>query len=288
MPAPGEVDREAAGAAPSSRIGSPQRSASSSQTVRSAAVGAALDVVPDRARLDALGSALIARTPSPGRGRRAACAAPAARCRWGGRRGAPGAAATAASSEAAMSGSTAIRSSGQPAYFSRSAISGARVPAQVTRRTAPASTSKSASQTQETSRPSAIRSFSAIQRSTGSARLGLQLQRAQDLVGARRVLDQQDRDRLPPTAIVSTRPKAARISRRAAATRSGVDPEPQAPRRSPPARCRRCRGRGGGARPRSRRPGARTVAAEPSMPRSSIRVAATSGRGRCAPQFGHE
>ena len=48
----------------------------------------------------------------------------------------------------------------------RSAISSARVPEQVARRTRPASTSKSASQIQETSRPSAMRSFSASQRSS--------------------------------------------------------------------------------------------------------------------------
>jgi hypothetical protein len=74
--------------------------------------------------------------------------------------------ATAASSESPRPRSTAIASGSTPAYFSRSAISSARVPEQVARRMRPASSSKSASQIQETSRPSAIPSFSAIQRST--------------------------------------------------------------------------------------------------------------------------
>ena len=56
------------------------------------------------------------------------------------------------------------------AYLRRSAISSARVPEQVTRRHRPRSSSKSASQIHETSRPSAIRSLSAIQRSSDRSR----------------------------------------------------------------------------------------------------------------------
>ena len=77
-----------------------------------------------------------------------------------------------------------------PAYLSRSAISSARVPEQVTCRTRPASTSKSASQIHEMSRPSAMLSLRAIHRSSVAV---LQRQRAQHLVRAGGVLDQQDR-----------------------------------------------------------------------------------------------
>ena len=85
---------------------------------------------------------------------------------------------------------------------------GARVPAQITRRTPLESSSKSASQIQETSRPSAIRSLSAIQRSIppfddSSVRvLSTSLAPAGFLI--RRI-----ETGLPETSIVSTRPKTA-------------------------------------------------------------------------------
>ena len=53
-----------------------------------------------------------------------------------------------------------------PAYLSRNASSAALVPAQVTRRTRPASSSKSASQIHETSCPSAVRSLRIPSRSS--------------------------------------------------------------------------------------------------------------------------
>ena len=132
-------------------------------------------------------------------------------------------AATARSSEASIAGSTSIESTGQPAYFSRSAISGARVPAQTTRRTRPASSSKSASQTQETSRPSAIRSLSAIQRSIGSRSASRPSVRRTSLAPAGFLISRIETG-TPPTSIVSTRPKAARISPSAVAIRSGATP----------------------------------------------------------------
>ncbi len=76
-----------------------------------------------------------------------------------------------------------------PAYFRRSASSGARVPLQVAWRTRPASSSKSASQIQETSRPSAILSLRTPSRSCSP---GSERERAQHLVGAGGILDEQD------------------------------------------------------------------------------------------------
>src|SRR5690606_23507949 len=52
-----------------------------------------------------------------------------------------------------MSGSTSMRFSSHSAYFRRSAISAARLPLVTTRSSFPAATSKSASHTQEMSRP---------------------------------------------------------------------------------------------------------------------------------------
>ena len=106
-----------------------------------------------------------------------------------------GAAATAASREASISGSTAICSSGQPAYFSRSAISGARVPAQVTRRT------ESAEQLEVgVPDPGDVAPVGDPvvegDPEVDPVAARLEPQRAQDLVGPGRVLDQQDRDRL--------------------------------------------------------------------------------------------
>ena len=114
-------------------------------------------------------AALTPSTPAPGRAGSAACAARAGPCRWAGRRAARARRATASSSDLSIPSRTSIADSGQPAYLRRRAISGARVPVQTARRTPPASSSKSASQIQETSRPSAMRSFSASQRSMPAA-----------------------------------------------------------------------------------------------------------------------
>ena len=101
--------------------------------------------------------------------------------------------------------------------------------------------------------------------------LGLELQRPQDLVGARRVLDQQDRERGGRRSR-SSRPGRRRPAcrRSAEAIRSRLDPERDAPPRSPPGRCRRCRGRAAGSSTSISPPGVRTSSREPSMPRSSI------------------
>ena len=126
-------------------------------------VGRALHVVPDAAR----GVALIPTTARPARGGPAGRAAPAARCRWGARTAArrrrpP----TAASSDALQ---VAVdRELARPRRRTSGAAPSPRraCPSRSTRRTRPASSSKSASQIQETSRPSAIRSLSASQRSS--------------------------------------------------------------------------------------------------------------------------
>ena len=80
------------------------------------------------------------------------------------------------------------------------------MPLQVTRRTRPASSSKSASQIQETSRPSAILSLSTPEQVVLA---GLERERAQHLVGAGRVLDQQD----PQLAPAGSRPGAGSPAR---------------------------------------------------------------------------
>ena len=129
-------------------------------------------------------------SPPPRRGGPAAGAARASPCRWAARRGARRPPPGRRRAPASRSRRTTIRSAGTPAYFMRTASSSARVPAQVTRRRRPASTSKSASQTHETSRPSAVWSLRTPSRSCSP---GLEDERAQHLVGARRVLDQQDR-----------------------------------------------------------------------------------------------
>ena len=108
---------------------------------------------------------------------------------------------------------------------------------------------------------------------------GLQGERPQDLVRARRVLDQEDRELVPVHGQGSARPKAgatsAKDSRRWCPARS------PARRRAPwrRARCRRCRGRGGryllGL---SHRRGSASPVA-PRTPSSSTCRARTAGRG---------
>ena len=100
--------------------------------------------------------------------RPAAHAARAWRCRWAARTAArPGRAGSRRPVRAPPEGLArrGSRRDRRPAYFIRTARSGARVPLQVTRRTRPASSSKSASQIQDTSRPSAMLSLSTPSRS---------------------------------------------------------------------------------------------------------------------------
>ena len=85
--------------------------------------------------------------------------------------------------------------------------------------------------------------------------VGLERERAQDLVGAGRVLDQQDRQLAVRRCVtVSARPNAALTASSPATIvgRAG----PRGPGRAPPrpARCRRCRGPGSGSCDRRRRP----------------------------------
>ena len=130
---------------------------------------------------------------------------------------------TARSNEGSMAGTTSILSSGQPAYLRRSASSGARVPAQVTRCTESASSSKSASQIQETSRPSAIRSLRAIQRSSSPSPASRRSVRSTSLAPAG-FLIRRIESSASSIGIVSTRPNAARISLSATPIRSGATP----------------------------------------------------------------
>src|SRR6185503_5174022 len=102
-------------------------------------VAAALDVVPDRRRRSVHRQNSFAKPRSASSLRSSISAVYVGRAK-----SRPPACATAASSERSIPGTTSIASSGQPAYFSRSAISGARVPEQTTRRTPPASSSRSA------------------------------------------------------------------------------------------------------------------------------------------------
>ena len=109
---------------------------------------------------------------SPRRARRAARAGRASRCRWAARTAALSTptptrpiARRPRAGRCGRSAWTWMRAGSMPAYFRRSASSGARVPLQVARRIRPASSSKSASQIQETSRPSAILSLSTPSRS---------------------------------------------------------------------------------------------------------------------------
>ena len=98
----------------------------------------------------------------------------------------------ALSSAAATSGSTSRLDSSHSAYLRRSAISAARVPLTTTcARSCPAATSKSASQTQEMSRPSAMPSLSRI---SAVLRLRVEQQRGEHLVEAGRVLAQEELD----------------------------------------------------------------------------------------------
>ena len=93
------------------------------------------------------------------------------------------------------SGSTTMRSArGRPRTSAAAPARPRACPLQVARRTRRASTSKSASQTHETSRPSAVRSLRTARRSCSPV---LERERAQHLVGARGVLDEQDRQVAP-------------------------------------------------------------------------------------------
>ena len=171
-------------------------------------------------------SRLTPSSPRRGRGRRASSAARAAPCRWAGRRAALG------------GGDGAVEGGGDV----RLHLDRLRRPARVLephghlRGSRPGAddapdrgsrSSKSASQTQEMSRPSAIRSLSAIQRSIPSPASSLSVRRTSFAPAG--FLISRIETGLPATSIVSTRPNTARISASPAADR--VQPDAQLERR---------------------------------------------------------
>ncbi len=268
--------------APRSSAGPPPSRDEPLPEVEVGRVAAALGVVPDDRIADpalrswrSLDAALTASTPWRARGGRAACAARSGRCRWAARRAGSRRRSSARSSESAIPATTSIRSTGQPAYLSRSAISAARVPAQVI-------VPGALGQQLEVGVPDpgdvaavgdpVVEREPEVERPAGA--LGLLRERAQDLVRPRRVLDQQDRERA-----LADRDRLDPAEDRLDARERVGDPlegdaEAARRRRSRRARCRRCRGRAAAARPRARRPACGTTKREPSMPSSSISVAA--------------
>src|SRR5262249_25093426 len=96
------------------------------------------------------------------------------------------------SSAASSSGTTSIASAGKPPYLQRSAISAARSPVTTIRSSAGNSGSQSTSQIHDTSRPSAISSFSASTRQHGERRSPARDERPHRLVRAGRILHEQD------------------------------------------------------------------------------------------------
>ncbi len=255
------------------------RAASSRQRSRSAAY----DAHSTSCQITASSTVLSPTTAWPGRGPPAGRAARAAPCRWAARTAAaPSPPATAESSERPSSRST-VTGASTPAYLSRSAISSARVPVHVIRRARPASSSKSASQIHEMSRPSAMPSLSAIQRSSApSSSVSV---RSTSFAPAGFFTSRIASSR-PSTWSRSTRPKAAANSRQRVAHLAG--------------RCaqleRRGRGRqrvvdvveAGEGEAQLDRPGRawRCARRSRTCPRSVTRSAATCGFGPLAPAVG--
>ncbi len=173
------------------------------------------------------------RTARRVRGRRARRGARAARCRSGSanRRPGGGAAASASSSAAASAGTTWRRSTGTPAYLKRSGELGRARPGA-------GDAAQLAGQDLEVGVPHP-RDVAAVGGAVVEDRqhvelAGLERQRAQDLVRARRVLDQQDRQLggadPRPSRRARTRPSRRRGRR---TTCSSATPEPEAQRRRP-------------------------------------------------------
>src|SRR3990170_2923367 len=124
-----------------------------------------------------------------------------------------------------MSGSTSIVVSSQSAYFRRSARSAARVPLTTTASKRPAATSKSASQTQETSRPSAMPSFRAR---SAVLRPGSRSSVCSTWLRPAGFLARKSSTRRPSTSNASWRPKAAAAAARASVTGACGRPRAQA------------------------------------------------------------
>ena len=241
--------------APTSRIGPCAAAASSRQSADVGVVAAALDVVPD----DVLGRGRHANDPL----RRAARDEQLAQGEHRGVRRQRDEPAVAVGERGVERGArdrarTCRRSGATPAYFRRTASSAARVPLHVTRRTC-------AGDRLEVGVPHpgdvAPVGDLVVEDREDVVLAGVQRERAQHLVGAGRVLDEQDRE------------VAAGDLHRLGAAEGGLRGL-QARRRCPPAarrarssarrrraRCRRCRGRGGGGRrsPARRRGAARSA-----------------------------
>src|SRR4051812_3069352 len=139
---------------------------------------------------------------------------------------------SARSRPSSSAGAIAIRAGSTPAYFSRSAISAARVPLHVTCRTRPARTSKSASQTQLTSRPWATLSLRIASRSCSPGSSGSV--RRTSLAPAGFWTSRTDRSR-PPSRTVSARPNAGETASSPAATSSSEAPSAMASAAAPSA-----------------------------------------------------
>ena len=222
-------------------------------------VGAALDVVPDHAALGH--SDHRSREPALARAGRAARAGP---CRWAARRARSPAALADRGVQRARRGRARPRAPRpMPAYLSRSAISSARVPEQVTRRTRPA-------QHLEVGVPDpgdvAAVGDPVVERDPEVERAVLERQRAQHLVRAGRVLDQQDRQL---AAVDRDRLHAAEgageaLERLADAWRAARPARARSP--PPPRRCRRCRGRAAGGAARARPGACEASTRDPVMP----------------------
>src|SRR5215211_1022899 len=204
----GEVERHAAGAATEVEHRAGARELAPEGQVLG--VAAAFEVVPDHVHHQANDPFAAPRSTSSSRSASIAVYVGSA---YSG----PSPSAIAASSPPARLSRTTIRSSGTPAYFMRTAISAARVPLQVTRRTRSAITSKSASQTQLTSRPSATLSFSTAKTSCSpGSRVSV---RSTSLAPAGFFTSRIDRSR-PRRRTSSARPKAGETPCRPATTSS--------------------------------------------------------------------
>ena len=164
-------------------------------------------------------------------------------------------------------------------------LGGARAGGDRRARAAGANSSKSTSQIHDTSRPSAIRSFSA-----SSTRLGSPSRSACGPPRCpRRVLDQHQH-RVAAVQVEPLEPAEGRRSNRSSPSHDPLqrdDTRAHAPMRPRPARCRRCRGRAPAAAP------ARSPAGVHQLEPAGLetldlrpRVAATSGRGRACAAVG--
>ena len=147
--------------------------------------------------------------------------------------------------------------------------------------------SKSTSQIHDTSRPSAISSLSATTATRGAPAATSVLH---DLVGAGRVLDQEQEQRSASADVDAARSGRTPRSKRSRPGGDLVEALPPSARRAPPpqARCRRCRGRAAAARTRPPPSGSveieRSTLSVPSGPTS--RAATSSGGRRVAARAG--